>query len=96
MQFEKMCKRLLIREPFYGLIMLGIDKIHTTKVPTAAVAKSGLGVALLINDTFWESLNETQQEAILLHEVHHLCFNHLVMSADLKTVTCLTKLLTLR
>lgn len=82
MQLEKMCKRLIIREPFYGLIMLGLNKRHTTKIQTLAVAKAGIGVELWINDDFWNSLNEKAQQAILLHELHHICFNHMMMGKD--------------
>ena len=82
MQFEKACKRLIIRDAFWGLLMLGLNKEHTTKVETLAVAKEGIDLKLLINDDFWNSLNDAEQIAILLHELHHICFGHILMSAD--------------
>jgi len=82
MQFEKACKRLIIRDAFWGILMLGLNKEHTTKVETLAVAKEGIGLKLLINDDFWNSLNDAEQTAILLHELHHICFGHMLMSPD--------------
>lgn len=82
MTIEKICKKLIIKEPFWGLFMLGLNKRTTTRIPTMAVAKSGIGVELLINPQFWESLSDTEQMAILLHELHHLCFDHMFMGTS--------------
>lgn len=82
MTIEKICKKLIIKEPFWGLFMLGLNKRISTRIPTMAVAKSGIGVELLVNPSFWESLSDTEQMAILLHELHHLCFEHIFMGKD--------------
>lgn len=82
MEFDKMLRRLIIRQPFYGLIMLGLNKVHTDKIETLAVAKASLGIEILINDKFWESLTDDEQMAVLLHEIHHVCFHHMTMAQD--------------
>lgn len=82
MELEKICKKLIIREPFWGLFLLGLNKRYTTQIPTLAVAKAGIGVELWINPAFWESLKDTEQVAILMHELHHICFGHIFMGPD--------------
>lgn len=82
MQLERMCKRLLIKEPFWGLFMLGLNKTYSNTVPTLGVGKCGIGVELLVNEGFWNSLSDTEQMAILLHELHHISLGHLLMGND--------------
>ena len=52
MQLEKVCKRLLIKEPFWGLFMLGLNKTYSNAVPTLGVRKCGIGVELLVNESY--------------------------------------------
>lgn len=82
MQLEKVCKRLLIKEPFWGLFMLGLNKSYSNAVPTLGVRKCGIGVELLVNEGYWNTLSDTEQMAILLHELHHISFGHLLMGSD--------------
>lgn len=82
MELEKMCKRLLIREPFWGLFMLGMNKSYSTSINTLAVCKNGVGVELLVNKSFWNSLSDTEQLAVLLHELHHISLGHIFMGPD--------------
>lgn len=82
MQFDRMCKKLLIKEPFWGLFMMGLTKIFTKEIPTLGVCRDGINVALLINEDFWNSLSDADQMATLLHELHHLGFGHLWMCDD--------------
>ena len=79
MTLEKACKIILFDKPFFGLFLLGMNKEYSTRVPTAAVAKKGIGVELLVNEEFWNELSDKIQEGILIHEIYHLCFNHLLM-----------------
>lgn len=71
-----------MQEPFWGIFLLGLNKQTTRSIPTMAVAKAGLGIDLLINPDFWDSLSDTEQQAILLHELHHICFGHIFMGPD--------------
>ena len=79
MTLEKACKIILFDKPFFGLFLLGMNKEYSTMVPTAAVTKKGIGVELLVNEKFWNELSDKIQEGILIHEIYHLCFNHLLM-----------------
>lgn len=82
MQLEKICKKLIIKEPFWGLFMLGLNKSYSNAVPTLGVRKAGIGVELLVNEEFWNTLSDTEQLAILLHELHHISFGHIMMGRD--------------
>ena len=43
---EQAIKKLLIRDPFYGLFLLGIDKRFDNSIPTACVCRDGINVKL--------------------------------------------------
>ena len=73
----RICKKLLIKQPFYGLFLLNINKRFSDKISTAAVGIEGINPILLINKDFWKDLNEETQLNILIHEVSHLMFGHL-------------------
>lgn len=75
-------KRLLIKDPFYGLFLTQVDRRFDDSIPTACVAKKGIGVELLINEKFWNSLSDACEIGLLQHECGHILFNHLVTQAD--------------
>ena len=62
-------RKLLIREPFYGLFLLSLNKYFDDRIPTACVKRNGINVELCINKKFWDSLSEDAELAILEHEV---------------------------
>ena len=66
-------------DPFYGLFLLSLSKSYSDQVPTAGVSRNGIDCRLEVNKEFWDSLTDTQQLAILKHEVIHICFKHLTM-----------------
>ena len=77
---EKAFKMLLIREPFYGLVMSNLQKIYTTDdqvCNTAAVGVQGINLIFYLNTNFWNTLSDDEQIAILKHEMMHLCFKHI-------------------
>ncbi len=76
---SKICKDLLLREPYYGLFLIMTDKVWTEKVPTAGVARSGISYKLYINENFWESLSEKHKLGLTKHEMLHLAFFHPMM-----------------
>ncbi len=82
MELDRVCKKLIIKEPFWGLFMVGLNKTYSTLVPTLGVRKLGIGVELLINKDFWNTLSDTEQMAVLLHELHHISLGHIFMSSD--------------
>ena len=50
MDIYKCIKKLLIREPFYGIFMLGLNKVPSKEISTAAVRLNGINPELLINE----------------------------------------------
>ena len=79
MEVEKSFKRLLIKNPFYGLFCLSLPKVITTKVPSLCVSKQGISCQLNINPEFWEKYSDDEQIALLQHELGHICFQHMFM-----------------
>lgn len=75
---SKYSKRLMVREPFYGLFLISLNKELTeTKTQTACVSKNRINNQLSINPTFWDKLDEKTKIAILKHELLHIGFFHL-------------------
>ena len=75
-------KRLLIKDPFYGLFLTQVDRRFDDSIETACVKRKGIGVELLINEKFWNSLSDKCEIALLCHEVSHILHNHLTTQAD--------------
>jgi predicted metal-dependent peptidase len=84
MDIEKCFKRLLIKNPFYGLFCLNLPKVITNKVPTLCVSKQGINCQLNINPEFWETKTDDEQLAILQHELGHICLQHVFMGRSFK------------
>lgn len=78
----KICKKLLIRESFYGLFLLNLNKRFSDKIETAGVTIEGINPLLLINEKWWKEQSEEFQLNILRHEVMHLMFGHLTSNWD--------------
>ena len=70
MEIEKVFKRLLIKNPFYGLFCLSLPKEVTRKAPTLRVVKQGISCCLQINPDFWEEFNDDEQLALIQHELN--------------------------
>ena len=77
MEIEKAFKRLLVRNPFYGLFCLSLPKEITRKVPTLSVSRSGINCQLNINPDFWEQYDDDEQIALLQHELSHIALQHM-------------------
>ena len=78
----KTIKNLIIKEPFYGLFIMGLNKRFDDTIETAAVAIDGINPILLINRDFWYGLNEEMREAIIKHECSHILLQHLTNNWD--------------
>ena len=72
-------KTLILKEPFYGLFLIGLNKTFRSDIPTAGVSKNGIGVQLAVNPEFFDNLNELHRIGLLKHELLHVSFGHLVM-----------------
>ncbi len=74
---SKISKELLLRNPFYGLFLIMLNKQWDKKVPTAGVGRNGIGFQLYINEDFWISLSDDHKAGLLQHELMHIGFGHL-------------------
>ena len=72
-------RKIIVREPFYGLFLIGLNKYFDSKIPTACVKRKGINIELVINPEYWESLNDETKILVLLHEAGHIIFKHLWM-----------------
>jgi predicted metal-dependent peptidase len=77
-QIGKAAKKLMWKEPFYGLFLISLNKEITHQVPTAGVGKQGINVKLYVNPDFWASLSEIKQMGLLKHELLHIAFEHVL------------------
>lgn len=78
-KISKASKLLIFEEPFYGLFLIGLNKIFRKDIPTAGVSKHGIGVQLAINPDFISTLNDNTIIGLLKHELLHIAFGHLTM-----------------
>lgn len=62
--------------------MIGINKYFSTKIDTLCVSKNSLGIDLIINEEFWNSLKDDEQIAVLIHELHHIGLGHMFIQED--------------
>jgi predicted metal-dependent peptidase len=76
---SKVCKELMLKEPYYGLFLVMTEKEWTDKIPTAGVAKHNINYKLLINPEFWDSLSLNHRIGLTKHEMLHLAFFHPLM-----------------
>jgi predicted metal-dependent peptidase len=80
----KICKDLMLEQPFYGLLLLNLNKEWTDKVPTAGVGLEGINYKLYINPEFWQTLTEEHKKGLLQHELMHIAFFHITEYNHLK------------
>lgn len=74
---NKICKDLMLEQPFYGLLLLTLKKEWSDKVPTAGVGLNGINYMLYINPEFWQTLSEDHKKGLLQHELMHIAFFHI-------------------
>lgn len=77
-ELAKASKDLMLKEPFYGLFLIMLNKQWNNKaVPTAGVSKQGINYQLYLNEDFWKSLSPNQHMGLLKHELLHIAFFHI-------------------
>lgn len=69
-------KNLMLLEPFYGLFLLGLNKIWAP-VKTANVSLDGINYYLKIDPDFWDPLTHDERMGLIKHELLHIAFFHL-------------------
>lgn len=70
----KASKELMLKEPFYGLLLMGLNKVWDKKLivnntPTAGVTLKGINYELRIHPEFWEELKPLHKIGVLKHEL---------------------------
>jgi predicted metal-dependent peptidase len=67
-ELAKASKDLMLKEPFYGLFLIMLNKQWSKQVPTAGVSRLGINYQLYLNEEFWDSLEAKQHIGLLKHE----------------------------
>ena len=80
MDLDRAVKTLLIREPFYGLFLLNLNRYYGDKCDTACVCRNGINTELCVNKKFWDTLSDDEQLGVLKHELSHILFKHITSS----------------
>jgi predicted metal-dependent peptidase len=83
-QLARISKDLMLREPFYGLFLMMLNKVWSKAVPTAGVGKNGINYQLYLNELFWDSLVDNTRRGLLKHELLHIGFFHITDYKHLK------------
>jgi len=80
LDLNRITKKLLISDLFYGLFLTTIEKKASKDVPLAAVSvnKSTMEFGLLINPDEWFKYSDEVRYGVLKHEALHLCMFHLI------------------
>ncbi len=70
--------KLLLSEPFYGHFMMGLPKEISSQTDTAAVAlMNRQTIKLIVNEAFWNTLNDDHRYGLIKHEMLHIVLKHL-------------------
>lgn len=75
----KISKGLMFDEPFYGLLLLMLNKVWRKDMPTAGVSKNGINFQLAIGEDYWNSLTDPYKKGLLKHELLHIALFHLML-----------------
>jgi predicted metal-dependent peptidase len=76
-EITKFSKTLMLKEPFYGLFLISLNKELNTSIPTACVTPDRLNIKLCVNPDFWDGLDDNTNLVVLKHELLHIAFFHL-------------------
>lgn len=78
----KICKQLMIKDPFYGLFLMRLNKFFSDDVPTAGIRIDGINPVLAINKDWWYTLDDDTKTAVIKHECFHILLGHLTENWD--------------
>jgi predicted metal-dependent peptidase len=70
-------KRLIIKQPYYGLFLSSLQKTWNCD-NTIEIKLHSLYYKLDINEEYWMGLSQEDQEKVLMHNIMHVAFFHLV------------------
>jgi len=80
----RISKELIYSQPFYGSVLLGLNKEISTKIQTACVSLHGIQYKLQVNKDFWNTLSDKHRQGLLIHELGHIVNFHLTEYDHLK------------
>ena len=69
-------RKMLIKYPFFGSVVVSVDYKENKDIPTAGTD----GEIIYYNPEFLEKLNTEEQIFVFAHEVCHIAFNHILRS----------------
>ena len=73
---NKISYDLLIKEPFYGHLLVGLVKEQIYQQYAISVAPSDSFVKIGIEENYWYSNSETIRKGLIKHELLHITFKH--------------------
>jgi predicted metal-dependent peptidase len=76
-EIAKFSKQLMLKEPFYGLVLISLNKELDKNIQTACVTPDKINTKLKVNPEFWSTLDDKTKLGVLKHELLHICFFHL-------------------
>lgn len=82
MNFEKLCKLFLMKEPFYGIILTSYKKEECKQISTLGVTPDGDSFKLVYNPDWVGKFSEATIFELLKHEMEHICFDHMFMGKE--------------
>lgn len=71
-RISKLRSRVLLKQPFFGTILMTAPLVETESIPTAATDMR----AIFYNPSFFDQLTDGQVIFVLAHEVLHIAFKH--------------------
>lgn len=77
---EKIVKKMLIEEPFYGFMLTTLERRWRNKGRIAVRFTRNLNAELLINRQWFEQFDDEVKMNLIKHELLHIAFKHLIMS----------------
>lgn len=78
-ELAKTGRTLMLKQPFYGLFLIGLNKELSKRVDTACIAKDGINIKLVVNPEYLGEQDEKTRVGILQHEMLHVAMQHLGM-----------------
>lgn len=90
---DKYIRRLCFEESFFSALSIHIDKrfINDDKVTAYVRVKKDADIELVINEKFWDTLNDDQKYGLIKHELYHVSFFHLFKIMDNKALDNIAK-----
>jgi len=83
-ELEDSIIHLLSTKPFYGHILMRMDRIVTDSIPTAGVGITDTTLKLAINPEFFKGLSSNNRLSVLEHEVLHVVSHHMLRFKSLE------------